>query len=177
MVQKPVIYRKVGLVGPESVGKSTLALQLARHFGGTVVSEYARDYVASLARNYNYADVCHIAEQNVKEASSYHLMQAPVFFDTELIITKVWLQEVFHRCPDWLTTPIPDSCMMDYYLLLSPDLPWQSDSVRENGSEERRQQLFELYLNEIIQTNRPYSVISGTDEQRLYNAVKALSGN
>ena len=36
---------KVGIIGPESTGKSSLARYLARRYNGTYIPEYARDYV------------------------------------------------------------------------------------------------------------------------------------
>ncbi len=177
MTQAIVPYQKIGIVGPESVGKSVLAFQLAEHFSGSVVKEFARDYVERLQRPYTYEDVCMIAEQNRKEAqkgslSSHH---TPVFYDTELIVTKVWLDEVYGRRPDWLNSPIPEDCMMDCYLLLAPDLPWQADIVRENGDERRRQELFELYRKEIALTRRPFFIICGQGTERLNNAIKAIT--
>ena len=174
-VQTSLRYNKIGILGPESSGKSTLSSHLARHFGGTFIPEYAREYVSQLGRPYTYADVCHIAERNREEATySASLFKAPVFFDTELIITKVWFQEVFGQCPGWLTSPIPKGCVMDYYLLLSPDIEWHADSVRENGNKERREGLFNLYLREIELTRSPYHIITGSGESRLQNAIGAL---
>ena len=36
---------RVGIIGPESTGKSTLAHELAQQFNGTYVPEYAREYI------------------------------------------------------------------------------------------------------------------------------------
>ena len=41
---------KVGIIGPESTGKSTLASYLAERFFGGLVSEYAREYLEERAR-------------------------------------------------------------------------------------------------------------------------------
>lgn len=185
-MQKPL---KIGVLGPESTGKSTLCAWLheqlsAQGLSAMVLPEYARSYVEQLARPYTYQDVCHIAEQNRLEAqlATPDLLQAAIpsahpeicLFDTELIITAVWLDEVYAHRPDWLTSPIPEDCRMDCYLLLSPDLPWVPDPVRENGDPLRRQYLFDRYLREVQRTGRPYTIISGAD--RLQQAWKTISG-
>jgi nicotinamide riboside kinase len=46
---------KVGIIGPESTGKSTLARYLAHRYNGVLVPEYARDYMEKLAPNYHYS--------------------------------------------------------------------------------------------------------------------------
>ena len=58
---------KVGIIGPESTGKSSLGQYLAKRYGATYVPEYARDYVASLHRPYTYDDVCHIARTQIAQ--------------------------------------------------------------------------------------------------------------
>ncbi|MFW6202927.1 MAG: AAA family ATPase [Marinilabilia sp.] len=43
------------ITGPESTGKSDLAMRLSEHFNGLVVKEYARQYVENLSGDYT----CH----------------------------------------------------------------------------------------------------------------------
>lgn len=162
---------KIGLVGPESTGKSTLALALAERLGGTCVQEFARKYVGSLGRPYTYDDVCLIAEQNRQEAAG---AQGLTLFDTELIITKVWFDEVYHRRPEWITSPIPAECRMDAYLLLMPDIAAVPDPLRENLSQSAREHLLDLYLHEIEATGRPFCRISGEGDARLKAALSAV---
>lgn len=162
---------KIGIVGPESTGKSTLAVDLAERLSGTCVPEFARAYVGGLRRPYTYEDVCLIADQNRREALA---AEGLTFFDTELIITKVWLDEVYGKRPGWLTEPVPPACQMDFYLLLVPDLPAVPDLLRENLEQSARERLFRIYLHEIELTGKPYAVISGEGEQRLLNAEQAI---
>ena len=97
---------KVGIIGPESTGKSSLGQYLATRYGTTYVPEYARDYVASLHRPYTYEDVCHIARkqiEQIKEVGSGKWEASDIiFFDTELIVTRVWFDYVYGTAPDWL---------------------------------------------------------------------------
>ena len=162
---------KIGIVGPESTGKTTLAQALAEQLHGTCVPEFARSYVGSLQRPYTYEDVCLIAEQNRREATT---ARGLTFFDTELIITKVWLDEVYHKRPEWITEPVPQTCQMSGYLLLSPDLAAVPDPLRENLEQSARERLFQKYLHEIELTGKPYAVICGLGDERLRAALSAV---
>ena len=68
---------KVGVIGPESTGKSTLSKYLANRYAGLWVPEYAREYMESLAPMYAYTheDVLRIAEFQVlqmRELCEHH---------------------------------------------------------------------------------------------------------
>ena len=49
--QQPSDCIKVVLFGPESTGKTTLSIQLARHYNSVWVPEYARDYLQEKWKN------------------------------------------------------------------------------------------------------------------------------
>lgn len=164
---------RIAVTGPESTGKTTLALQLADYFEGKYIPEFAREYVEKLPGNYTFEDVETIARSQVeqylettKDSCQFY------FFDTWLIITKVWFQWVYGKVPEWLEEKIHE-CPVDLYLLCQPDLPWEADQVRENGGENRLR-LFEQYRNELIHYGFNFVEIGGAGEQRLENAVSAI---
>lgn len=179
---------KVGIIGPESTGKSTLAQQLSQRYHGIFLPEYAREYVEQLGRPYTYDDVCAIARHqieqlqayatpekktNVETAESGYRAEAAdnrwkalsqdgiVFFDTELIITRVWFDYCYGSAPDWFLRAMTQY-KMDVYLLLYPDLAWVDDPVRENGGEAIRLELFRRYEQEIQSLGVPYYIIRHT---------------
>ena len=164
---------KIAILGPESTGKSTLAQTLAEHFKAPWVPEYAREYVEKLTRPYTFDDVCNIALTQIEQEAHYE--QNPtenfVFFDTDLIITKVWLEYKFGVVPgfitDWMNTH-----GFDLYLLCAADLPWQFDPVREHGDD--RDYFFEWYKREIELTGKPYFIVNGIDNQRIQSAIDAI---
>lgn len=147
---------RVGIIGPESTGKSTLAAYLAHRYEGVLVPEYAREYMKYLAPSYGYTydDVVAIAKQQLSVLSSIN--SNLVVFDTELIITKVWFLHKFGRCPDFVEQALRDF-PMDVYLLCYPDIPWLPDPVRENP--DIREYLFDWYEREIQALNIPYYII------------------
>ena len=147
---------RVGIIGPESTGKSTLATYLAHRYNGVLVSEYAREYMERLAPSYEYTydDIVAIAQQQIHVISN--ISSDLVIFDTELIITKVWFLHKYGVCPDFLRDAIQNN-PMDIYLLCYPDLPWQPDPVRENPM--LREYLFDWYEREIQALGIPYYII------------------
>lgn len=147
---------KVAIIGPESTGKTSLARFLAARYSGCYIPEYAREYVEALAPTYAYTmqDVIHIAQYQIDQLAS---MDCPLtFFDTDLIITKVWLQHKYGQCPDFINEAL-QRYPMDAYLLCYPDIPWEPDPVRENP--DIREYLFDCYEREIQSLNIPYYII------------------
>lgn len=152
---------KVGIIGPESTGKSTLARYLAKRYHGVYVPEYAREYMEKLDRPYTYDDVVSIARHQIEHLQEIDAHRSPLtsnlyFFDTELIITKVWFEYKYGSCPEWLEKAIRDY-PMDTYLLTYPDIEWEPDPVRENPA--IRLELFERYEHEVQSLDIPYYVV------------------
>jgi len=164
---------KVGIIGPESTGKSTLARYLAKRYHGVLIPEYARTFVEQLMANgrtdewtkvITYEDVCRIAKHQIEELKLTANSQEPIaFYDTELIVTKVWFQYAFGRVPEWLEEAI-QQYPMDVYLLCRPDIAWEADKARSNSSDEIRQELFERYEQEIEELGIPYYIVEHDDE-------------
>lgn len=193
---------KVGIIGPESTGKSTLAQQLSQRYHGVYVPEYARKYVEQLGHPYTYDDVCAIARHQIEQLQAYAYspektnvgkmesgcsaeavensntaeaaddrwkalsQDGIVFFDTELIITRVWFDYCYGSAPDWVLEAMVQY-KMDVYLLLYPDLAWVDDPVRENGSEAIRLELFRRYEQEIQSLGVPYYIIRHTTQDTI----------
>ncbi|MBO4518750.1 MAG: ATP-binding protein [Paludibacteraceae bacterium] len=157
---------RVGIIGPESSGKSTLARYLANRYDGILVPEYAREYVERKGmKEVSFDELCSIARHQIAELERVESRKSKVesiyFFDTELIVTKVWFDYAFHEVPEWLDEAIK-RYQMDVYLLTYPDLPWIPDPARYNGSDAIRKELFERYEREIQALNIPYYIIKHT---------------
>ncbi len=153
----------IGVIGPESTGKTTLAKALAQQFHGTYVPEYAREYIERKGtRDVTFDELCEIAKHQIEQIKLTANSQQPIaIFDTDLIVTKVWFSYAFGIVPQWLTEAIL-RYPMDAYLLTAPDIPWQPDPARYNGSDAIRQELFDRYEAEIQALNIPYYIINHT---------------
>lgn len=166
------MIKKIAITGPESTGKTSLTKELAQHYNDVWVPEYARDYIARINRPYNEQDLHFIAEgqintynEKVSEAKNF------LFSDTELIVIKIWFENAYKHCPQWILDAI-NKQGYDLYLLCDIDLPWTYDPQREHPH--LRKYFFDLYKHELEIRGLPYKIISGSGTDRLENAVTAV---
>lgn len=151
---------KIGVIGPESTGKTSLARYLAKRYNAVYVPEYARTFVEQKGTTkVSYEELCTIARHQIEEMERLRGSgQEVAVFDTELIVTKVWFEYAFQKAPEWLDSAIRNY-PMDVYLLTYPDLPWVPDPARSNGSDEIRKELFDRYEADIQALEIPYYII------------------
>ena len=157
------------VTGPESAGKTSVALKLAEKYGAGYYSEYARDYIQQLTRKYNYYDILAIANYQYEQFKTYCAKNELSIFDTYLIITKIWFLWHSNKYPDWIDNAITDT-KKALYLLCAPDIAWEPDPVRENGGKARIT-LFNAYRTELENYGLDYRIISGEGELREMNAI------
>jgi NadR type nicotinamide-nucleotide adenylyltransferase len=163
----------VVITGAESTGKSVLTRQLASYFDAPFYGEYAREYILNLGRKYEYGDLEIIARKQMEEYSEALQSNSPVvFFDTWLIITKVWFEVVYGQAPSWVSDFISDANISGF-MVCDTDLPWEPDEVRENGGE-MRNVLQQLYIENLDRFGFRYFMIQGTGFHRFENAKKAV---
>ena len=160
---------RIAITGPESTGKSALAESLAAHYNTIWIPEYAREYLNKLDRPYNQDDILQIAKGQLEsEKTNMSSANKFLFFDTELIVTKIWSDVKYGNCDKWILDNI-DEQKFDLYLLCDIDLPWEFDILREHP--EQREYLMKLYIDELIKRKLNYSVVSGIGGQRVNNAI------
>jgi nicotinamide riboside kinase len=164
---------KIVITGAESTGKSTLAESLATHFQTIWIPEFSRSFVENLHRNYTYSDIEIIARHQISAQQNIDPKIELIFFDTWLIITKVWFEFVFGKSPVWLHESILQS-KIDLFLVCNIDIPWIPDPVRENGGE-NRQILHNIYIEQIKIYNFNFQLVNGIGEERLKNALKIVN--
>jgi NadR type nicotinamide-nucleotide adenylyltransferase len=167
--------RRVVIIGPESTGKSTLCQQLAEHYRTVWCPEFAREYLLKNGMKYGYADLSAIAKgqlelQRVFESRAQNGLY---FIDTDMYVMKVWHEVAFANCPTWILKTIAKTAC-DLYLLCDTDLPWTKDELREYPDLATRRRLFKTYKDIVINCGIPWTIISGTNEQRLQMAIKAV---
>lgn len=160
---------KIAITGPESTGKTSLALGLAQYFSGKIIPEFSRIYLKGKDA-YFVEDVLYMAQEQYKlekEKRSEHLVIA----DTELLVYKIWLWEKYQFCPDWIHSAIQESDF-DFYFLCAADLPWEEDPLRENPYD--RERLFHLYEEELKNYNKKYQIVKGEGEERIKPAISII---
>ena len=156
---------KIIITGPESSGKTTLCQQLSNHFNIPFTQEFARLYIDSLDRDYIINDLLSIAKQQLKSEFKSQLL------DTDLITIKIWSEYKYGRCDKWILDEIEkQKSEKRFYILCSPDIPWQTDNQRESPND--RKKLFEIYKKELENLKHKYFILNG--ENRLEKIIKKI---
>jgi nicotinamide riboside kinase len=157
---------KIIITGPESSGKTTLCNALSNHFNLPFSKEYAREYLNALKRDYNPDDLLKIAKGQLQTENGLQLL------DTDLITIKIWSEYKYGRCDKWILDQIEkQKTEKRFYLLCSPDIPWQADKQRENPND--REELFEIYKQELNDLGHKYFIVKRED--RTENSISKIS--
>ncbi|MES2837228.1 MAG: ATP-binding protein [Bacteroidota bacterium] len=164
---------KVAIVGPESTGKTTLALSLAQSYKSVWVPEFARDFLLVKSGKYTFDDLEQIAKMQLEQQEKLLLKANRVLFcDTNLTVIKIWSEFVFGKVCDYVVEQVALQ-KYDFTFLTDIDVPWESDPFREHPH--KRSELFSIYKNELQQQNIVYSTISGSHDMRLKSASKIIN--
>jgi NadR type nicotinamide-nucleotide adenylyltransferase len=163
---------RVAIVGPECTGKSGLAQFLASHYNTLWVPEYARNYLDNLVRPYNENDLTAIAHGQMRLEEEYARDANKILFcDTTLLVIKIWSEFKYGYSDPWIIEGVERS-NYDLHLLTYIDIPWEEDPQREHP--EKREELYQIYLEQIKAMNVPFVEIRGEREQRRRAAVQAI---
>lgn len=167
--------KRIVITGPESTGKSTLCEQLAEHYNTVWCPEFARQYLLERGMNYSYEDLTNIAQGQIELETSLQTKAKNnlYFIDTDMYVMKVWHEVAFGKCPSWILKSI-SRAQYDFYFLCNTDLPWEKDELREYPDLAFRQKLFKMYNDIVINSGTPWTVISGTKEERLQAAINSI---
>ncbi len=197
------MLKKIVIIGPESTGKSTLCEKLAAHFHTSWCPEYAREYLQAHGTDYSYDTLLTIAKGQVAlekkyiheleqqattsntplntdvsrltpDASPLTTHHSPLLFiDTDMYVMNVWCKFVFGKTHSWILNQMIER-KYDLYLLCNVDLPWVKDELREYPDLDRRQKLYNIYKEIMINQPVPWVDISGNYEERFEKAVEAV---
>jgi nicotinamide riboside kinase len=176
---------RVVFTGSESTGKSTLAAEVAKHYGVEVVPEFVRAFAEKKGAPIAFSDHGAIARGQIELEDEY-IMRATQNFpllpalpaspalliqDTDLLSTVVYCRHYFGRCPAW----IEEAALArrpDLYLLCNVDVPWVADGVRDRGHlRDEMQKLFEEAVNA---ATTAHLTLSGTVQTRLMEAIRSI---
>jgi nicotinamide riboside kinase len=159
---------------------------LAEHFETTWCPEYAREFLLSNGKNYDYDDLLTIAKGQLTledeyttamEKNSLPLLEdggsLPLFIDTDMYVMKVWCEFVFEKCHPFILHEIIKR-KYNLYLLCNVDIPWVKDELREYPDLETRKRLYRNYKDIMINQSVPWINISGNNDERLLKAINAV---
>ncbi len=165
--------RTVCLHGPESTGKTTLARELAEHFGTIAVPEYGRIYCEIFGNECDMEDLRAIRRgHDLFAAAARRKAENLIVFDTDAVMTAVWADVLLGERPADLDR-IDDPA--DFYLLCDIDVPFVQDGIRYFPDSATRARMFAQTRRELDRRALSYVVVSGAREARLKFAIDAIT--
>ena len=165
--------KKVVITGPESSGKTTLFNAIEEKFGIAGVPEFAGVYIDQLDRPYVQGDLIEIANGQLQLEQKFSNENKDLLLcDTDLLTIKVWSEYKYGICDPIILNQLMHH-LPDYYVLASPDIPWEPDPQRENSKE--RDELFQIYQKEILTLKIPSIIVAGSQEQRMDKFLKFMN--
>jgi HTH-type transcriptional repressor of NAD biosynthesis genes len=175
--QEDINLVKIVLFGPESTGKTTLSIQLAKHYNTVWVQEYARPYLQKVwnqeRRTCQQKDILPIAfGQIALENRLAKRADKVLICDTDLLETKVYSSAYYGGFVDPILEKAATENIYNLYLLTYIDTPWEADDLRDRP--EQRLEMFEAFQKALDQHHRPYLLLKGDKESRLKKAVEAI---
>jgi NadR type nicotinamide-nucleotide adenylyltransferase len=163
---------RVVLSGVESVGKSTLAGELAAKFGGLLVPEFGRTYTERLRRELTLEDHYAIAEGHEIAADQAASAKPRLLVeDTDIVMTTAWATMLFGSRDPILAGRASRGQL---HLLLLPDVPFVKDPVRMFGEDAARRRFHEVVEAEFAARQLHPVVIGGDWAGRRAAAVRAI---
>lgn len=174
---RPYFVKRIVIMGPESVGKSTLTERLANHFNTNFVEEWGR---VIFERNGNYVgleDFIPISNgrQSIENIQIKHSNKL-IFCDTEDITTYLFSKMY---CPDDYQDIEPQFLEIlnkkekyDLYILLKPDCDAIQDGTRQ-FLDERMKHYDEIKI-ELENRNCNFIEIGGDWDNRFNESVKII---
>ncbi len=172
---------RVVLIGAESTGKTTLAMQLAEHFGTNWVAEYGREHWEKKVQRWAITDpppqwsadeFLHIAqEQQRRETLAAQTANQLLICDTNAFATGTWYERYMGN-RDARVDAIGSQDRCDLYLLTEPDVPFVQDGFRDG--EHIRHWMHQRFAEQLQAGTTAFRIISGEYGERLAIAVAAI---
>ena len=164
--------KRVVLTGSESVGKTSLARELALHFDVECVPEFVREYAALKGAPLDFKDHGPIARGQIAIEDEYAARANKLLIqDTDLVSTVVYCDHYFGRCPQFIVDAARER-RAHLYLLLDIDVAWVPDGIRDRG--DRRDEMHALFASRLAELGMSTENISGGFPARFEAAVRAV---
>ena len=163
--------KKISIVGPESSGKTTLAILLSKILQGIYVNEYARNYL-NKHKTYTINDLDIFAfKQNEIINNASQTKNNFLFADTSVIVIEIWSMLKYKKLSKSIKR-LSEKENFDCYLLCKPDVPWKWDKQRETPND--RVKIYNAYKNLLSIRNYNYTVIGGKLNQRIKSSLNFI---
>ena len=165
--------KKIILTGVESTGKTALAQSIAGYYKCPLVQEYSRIYLKDIGTSYQQTDLINILQgQFDLEADVIRDNHELMVCDTGPIVIKVWSLFKYGNVDPKIANAVK-SYKADLFIIPNPvGVPFEEDKLRENR--DSRDQLYQMYIDELIQLDIPFLIVTGSFEERLNQVIDAI---
>ena len=171
------LVRRIGLLGGECSGKSTLARELARTLPACVVTERLRDFVETNGRTPSQHEQIGLmlGQQAVEDAAAAACDAGVVVGDSAPLMIAVY-SFVYFDDPTLIGPAVDLAGGYDLMLWCDVDLPWEPDGIQRDGPDMRQRE--HDIISDIIHTHlTPAGVrvelVSGGPDARAESARRA----
>ncbi len=170
--------KRICVLGAESTGTTTLSRALAEHFHTTWVPEYGR--VVSEGKVFGDDNAVWRSDefiaiaraQNLLEDSMAEASNGLVICDTNAFATGVW-----HERYMGTQSPAVERIAAEHTYALTivtgDEIPFVDDGLRDG--EHIRHDMHKRFIERLTETNQPYVVVTGSREERLQQALVAIT--
>lgn len=157
--------------GPESTGKSTMAMTMAKRFHTEFVPEVSREM--SLSNDtFTVDDVIRVGEaQTARVLAKKKIANAFLFCDTDLINIQIYSRIYLGVVPSVLYE-LEKQVTYDQYFFFDIDCAWVDDGFRDLGH--RREEVKNIFLEELNKRKIPFTWVRGNWKEREEIVLKEL---
>jgi len=169
--------KRIAVYGPESTGKTELAVRLAAHFKAPLVAEYARERWDAQGA-LTLEDMLPVAkEQWRREDAAAAGAERLVICDTDALTTMLWSDLLYGTTPEELRRGAEKRCRnYALHLLLDIDLPFAPDPQRCFPDPADREKAMRVWRGALERRGLPFALIRGSGTERERAAIRAIEG-
>ena len=160
---------RVAFLGGESSGKTTLTRKMAFLSKMDWVAEYGRDFYDEREGKLNYEDMEFIARHQIRNEQMYSVGDY-LFCDTTPLTTMFYSEQMFGRVAPALQRMAEREYHKIY--LCDPNIDFEQDGTRRDAT--FRNIGHKWYVNYLTVNEIPYTLVSGTLEERVNFVMKDL---
>lgn len=176
---RPYFVKRVVLMGPESVGKSTFSKKLANYFDTNFVIEYGRTVYESNGNKVGLEDFIPISQgRQSLEDWTIKKSNKLLFCDTEDITTYLFMKmfcKEYEEEEKWFINTISNQKRYDLYILMKPDCKGVQDGTR--SFLDTRWEHYEEIKKELKKWNCNFVEIGGDWDVRFNDSVEIIKSS
>ena len=168
--------KRIIILGAESTGTTTLAMDLAEHFQTEWVPEYGRELSEiKLLRGETewisdeFLQV--VKEQTRREDLAARKCNRILICDTNALATRLWHRRYMGFDDPRLAT-ISENLTADLYLLTGDEIPFVQDGLRDG--EHIRHEMHQWFCTLLGAQSVPWLLVQGTRSERLALSVRTI---